>query len=239
MSDFQASPELLTIYLEDARSHLEALDHCLLALEREGLDSAVLAAVVGPLHTLKGNSGMMGFSAIKEYVHRLEDVFGQIADGGLTLTPAAFDQLFAGASALRDAVERACARRGEARDLGPEKAVLDNLLRQADGSAPPRPAVAGGGAPAPAAAPAAPRWEYATLRFDVVKSDWVWTTQDEVKRGEKPRLFKQMGGYGREMDHEVSIVDLATQAGTYGWELTTVLERDKGGTEVWFKRPLR
>ena len=33
MSDFQVSPELLTIYLEDARSHLEALDHCLLELD--------------------------------------------------------------------------------------------------------------------------------------------------------------------------------------------------------------
>jgi len=85
----------------------------------------------------------------------------------------------------------------------------------------------------------APRWEYATLRFDVARGDWVWTTQDEVKRGEKPRLFKQMGGHGREADHEVSIVDLASQAGTYGWELTSVLERDKGGTEAWFKRPLR
>ena len=96
----------------------------------------------------------------------------------------------------------------------------------------------GGGAPAPAPA-AAPRWEYATLRFDVAKGDWVWTTQDEVKRGEKPRLFRQMGGHGREMDHEVSIVDLATQAGTFGWELNSVLEREKGGTEAWFKRPLR
>ena len=36
MSDFQVSPELLAIYLEDARQHLEALDHCLLTLEREG-----------------------------------------------------------------------------------------------------------------------------------------------------------------------------------------------------------
>ena len=181
MSDFQASPELLTIYLEDARSHLEALDHCLLALEREGLDSAVLAAVVGPLHTLKGNSGMMGFSAIKEYVHRLEDVFGQIADGGLTLTPAAFDQLFAGASALRDAVERACARRGEARDLGPEKAVLDNLLRQADGSAPPRPAVAGGGAPAPAAALAAPAAKAAPAAPRGVDAHYVATRSSTVR----------------------------------------------------------
>jgi two-component system chemotaxis sensor kinase CheA len=132
MSDFQASPELLTIYLEDARSHLEALDHCLLTLEREGLDAGVVSAVLGPLHTLKGNSGMMGFTVIKEYVHRLEDVFAQIADGGIRLTPAVFDQLFAGASALRDAVEQACARQGEAKDLAPEKGVLDGLLRQGE-----------------------------------------------------------------------------------------------------------
>jgi two-component system, chemotaxis family, sensor kinase CheA len=132
MSEFQASPELLTIYIEDARSHLEALDHCLLTLEREGLDQALVSGILGPLHTLKGNSGMMGFGAIKEYVHRLEDVFAQVGDGGIPLTPATFDQLFAGASALRDAVEQACARQGVARDLGPEKAALDGLLRQGE-----------------------------------------------------------------------------------------------------------
>ena len=49
MSDFQISPELLTIYLEDARQHLESLDHCLLTLERDGrlrrLDVAYREAV--------------------------------------------------------------------------------------------------------------------------------------------------------------------------------------------------
>ena len=156
MSEFQASPELLTIYLEDARSHLEALDHCLLALEREGLDPALVSGVLGPLHTLKGNSGMMGFTGVKEYVHRLEDVFAGVADGGVPLTPATFDQLFTGATALRDAVEQACARQGEARDLGPEKAVLDGLLRQGErDSAAARRAVATG-SPVRPAAPAAP-----------------------------------------------------------------------------------
>ena len=156
MSEFQASPELLTIYLEDARSLLEALDHCLLTLEREGLDPGVVSGVLGPLHTLKGNSGMMGFAAIKEYVHRLEDVFAQIADGGIALTPAVFDQLFAGANALRDAVEQACARQGEARDLAPEKAVLDGLLRQGESeSAAARRAVATG-SPIPPPSPATP-----------------------------------------------------------------------------------
>jgi two-component system chemotaxis sensor kinase CheA len=163
MSDFQASPELLTIFLEDARSHLEALDHCLLALERDGLDPAVVSAVLGPLHTLKGNSGMMGFSAIKEYVHRLEDVFAQVADGGIPLTPDAFDRLFAGASALRESIEQACGGEGEPRDLAPEKAVLDGLLRQGESesaaarralasAAPVRPASA---TPASASAPSA------------------------------------------------------------------------------------
>ena len=154
MPEFQASPELLTIYLEDARSHLEALDHCLLALERDGLDHAVVSGVLGPLHTLKGNSGMMGFAGIKEYVHRLEDVFAQIADGGLALTPAAFDQLFAGASALRDAVELASGGKGEARDLSPEKTALDRLLREGESeSAAARQAVAEASPSAPVAAP--------------------------------------------------------------------------------------
>ena len=39
--DFHVSPELLAIYLEDARQHLEALDHALLALERDGPDPEV------------------------------------------------------------------------------------------------------------------------------------------------------------------------------------------------------
>ena len=106
MSDFQVSSELLSIYLEDARGHLEALDHCLLSLERDGLDPGVVSEVLGPLHTLKGNSGMLGFTGIKNYVHRLEDVFAQIAEGVVVLKPSVFDGHFAGASALRDAVER-------------------------------------------------------------------------------------------------------------------------------------
>ena len=128
MSDYQVSPELVTIYLEDARGHLEALDHCLLSLERDGLDPEVVSTVLGPLHTLKGNSGMMGFAGIKDYVHRLEDVFARIADGGLALGPGLFDRLFAGASALREAVEQACLDKGEVRTLDAERQDLLGLM---------------------------------------------------------------------------------------------------------------
>lgn len=156
MNDFQVSPELVAIYLEDARAHLDALDACLLALEREGLVGEHVASVLGPLHTLKGNSGMMGFQAVKDYVHRLEDVFARISEGSIALEGVLFDRLFAGASSLRDAVEQACRQGAEVRDLGKEVALLEGLLAAADAapvSALPVPAPA---APAPAARAAAP-----------------------------------------------------------------------------------
>ena len=158
MSDFQISPELLNIYLEDARAHLEGLDHALLTLEREGLDPEIVAGIMGPLHTLKGNSGMMGFTGIKDYVHRLEDVFVRVGQGTVTLSRPLFDRLFAGASALRDAVEQACRQRGEVRSLEGERTVLDAILRQAPEPAAPSTVatVAPLALPTPAAPPVAP-----------------------------------------------------------------------------------
>ena len=141
-SDFHVSPELLAIYLEDGRQHLEALDHCLLALERDGPDGEVVAQVLGPLHTLKGNSGMMGFAAIKDYIHRLEDVFARISDGALVPPPDVYDTLFAGASALRDAVEQAGLGTGELRDLSLETSALDRVLDPREGALPAAPAIA-------------------------------------------------------------------------------------------------
>src|SRR5262249_5289963 len=72
----------------------------------------------------------------------------RLSDAAVPLNAATFDRLFAGASALREAVEAAATDRTETRDLAPDVAVLDELL--AAGPVP-RPA---GAAPAPAAAPA-------------------------------------------------------------------------------------
>jgi two-component system chemotaxis sensor kinase CheA len=148
--DFEVSPELLRIFVEDARAHLEALDHALLALERDIESVEVAAGVLGPLHTLKGNSGMMGFSGIKDYVHRLEDVWAKVRDGALPLNPGVFDTLFAGASALRDAVEQAAAEGREVRELRAEIPALEALLKAAESEAAETPL------PGPGAAPSGP-----------------------------------------------------------------------------------
>ena len=125
--EFGVSAELVGIYIEDAREHLAFLDDALLRMEREGPRPEIAASVLGPLHTLKGNSGMIGLAAVKDYIHRLEDVFARVKDASLALPPSALDRLFAGASALRAAVEAVASGRAQ-RDLGPEKAELEALL---------------------------------------------------------------------------------------------------------------
>jgi two-component system, chemotaxis family, sensor kinase CheA len=215
MSDFQASPDLLAIYLEDARQHLEALDHCLLTLEREGADADTVAAVLGPLHTLKGNSGMIGFSAIKDYVHRLEDVFARVRDGGLALDPEAFDRLFAGATALRDAIEQAGRDGVEGRDLGPERAELERMCaspvvgedaRAGDGSSPALTALPAGGAITPGAARAVER-----------RQDTRYTARSSVVRVEFAQLDHLLNLVGELIIHRTKLQDMAkTMAEDHG-----------------------
>jgi two-component system chemotaxis sensor kinase CheA len=158
--EFEVSAELVGIYREDAREHLALLDAALLRLEREGHDPEVAASLLGPLHTLKGNSGMIGFTGVKDYVHRLEEVFGRARDGALVLDASALDRLLQGATALRQAVESSCAAGREVSDLAAEKAALVALVESAS-AAPERPEPAA--APAPVATRAGAAAGHATL----------------------------------------------------------------------------
>ena len=90
------------------------------------------------------------------------------------------------------------------------------------------------------AAPAADwgrRWEYAALKFNLMKERWDWTSPTENLSDDKLLIYRALGGQGR-TPGGVSYVDVATQAGQQGWEVISVLQRDTG-TEVWFKRPVR
>ncbi|HEY8147798.1 MAG TPA: chemotaxis protein CheA [Vicinamibacteria bacterium] len=202
MSDFQVSPELLAIYLEDARQHLEALDHCLLTLEREGPDEETVAAVLGPLHTLKGNSGMIGLSGIKDYVHRLEDVFAHVRDGTLVLHPEDFDRLFAGATALRDSIEQASREGTEGRDLVPERAELERLVAGGSGAGPvARPA----GLLVPPREPASPAPGGPPER----RADTRYTAKSSVVRVEFAQLDHLLNLVGELIIHRTKLQEMA------------------------------
>jgi two-component system chemotaxis sensor kinase CheA len=126
--EFEVSAELVSIYLEDAREQLAVLDDVLLRLEREGTTGELVASVLGPLHTLKGNSGMIGLVAVKDLVHRLEEVFARVRDGSIALERRTLESLFEAATALRGAIEAACGPGRETLDLSRAEAALGTLI---------------------------------------------------------------------------------------------------------------
>lgn len=92
-------------FREEARDQVDRLDATLLELEREAtVDDGVRTELLRTLHTLKGNAGMLGLSAIRDFVHVLENVFK--SDRSSWPAPL-LEQLFEGSAALRAAVEAA------------------------------------------------------------------------------------------------------------------------------------
>ncbi|HAK60794.1 MAG TPA: chemotaxis protein CheA [Nitrospiraceae bacterium] len=147
MGDALDTSSLLHDYIDDARAHLDALDDALLDLERgvdtAGIDADVVSDLLGPLHTLKGNSGMMGFVAIQQNVHELEGVFKRVIDTPALADQALLDALFENATELRNAVEQVVTEPNP--DLSQATAFLESLAtdRRAGGTITRRKAVAG------------------------------------------------------------------------------------------------
>ncbi len=67
--------ELLDEFLLEARERADEVEAMLLRLKSNDAEvrDASIARVKRELHTLKGNSGMMGFSDLQELAHRMED----------------------------------------------------------------------------------------------------------------------------------------------------------------------
>lgn len=95
--------ELIKDYLDDAERHLQVFDSVLLGLERDGFDREAVLGVLGELHTLKGNSGMMGYESLKKYIHEIEQILKDVCDSGVVV-PEVLGALLESANTLRSAL---------------------------------------------------------------------------------------------------------------------------------------
>jgi two-component system chemotaxis sensor kinase CheA len=137
--------QYLGVFLDEAREHLQGMNEGLLALETNPKDSAVIERVFRAAHTLKGMSATMGFSAVAELTHAMENVLDKFRQKQLEVKPEAMDVLFRGLDALEGFTNAVSA--GGDTSLDPTSLIQDLQ------------ALASGGGKAPAAgqtAPAAP-----------------------------------------------------------------------------------
>ncbi|MEM6794367.1 MAG: chemotaxis protein CheW, partial [Acidobacteriota bacterium] len=105
--------ELLDEFLLEARERADEVESVLLRLssaEAADRDSA-LAQAKRELHTLKGNSGMMGFSDLQQLAHRMEDQVEELDLAAPHIDPllSCLDELRQGLDSIRSPAEEAAA----------------------------------------------------------------------------------------------------------------------------------
>lgn len=150
--------ELMDEFIFDARDHLTTAGTQLLELEKRPDSLEDLNALLGTLHTIKGNSGFVNLRNLYSMLHGAENLLQTVREApGHVCPPAIINQLFQ----VLDAVEAILSRleAGEDEDvdwlpaLNQAIAEAEASLSRPDGAEPPAPAPPEPAAPEPGPEP--------------------------------------------------------------------------------------
>jgi two-component system chemotaxis sensor kinase CheA len=118
------------LFLSESREHISAINHLLLALEQNPEGGEPVEGMFRAVHTIKGMSATMGYRAVADLAHEMENLMDSVRQGRVSPGPEMVDLLFAAADALERAVELAV-EEGDGEQ--PEMAALLARLRAAAG----------------------------------------------------------------------------------------------------------
>ncbi len=141
MSDFRDDPSILEVFWQEADEQLMWLEQGLMRIERDGQSSEVLNDVFRAAHTLKGSSGMMGFSTVAELTHAMEELLDLLRQGKRSVDSNVVNALLSSNDCLRAMLEALKSGAANQPDATPAIVALKQVSTS-DGSA----VTSGGGA---------------------------------------------------------------------------------------------
>lgn len=86
--------EYRELFMAEAHENFEELNRLFIILEKDSKNSQAIHSIFRIIHTLKGNSLGMGFTAIADLTHVMEDVMGAIKGGTIQLSAELFESLY-------------------------------------------------------------------------------------------------------------------------------------------------
>lgn len=86
--------QYLSMFIEEAKEHLQTLNEQLLILEKEPDNNEAINEIFRAAHSLKGMAGTMGYKKMQRLTHEMEDVFSEIRDGKIQVNADLVDLLF-------------------------------------------------------------------------------------------------------------------------------------------------
>ncbi|MGL5922668.1 hybrid sensor histidine kinase/response regulator [Chroococcidiopsis sp.] len=100
-------PELRDIYKTACAERMQKLEECLMHLEKHPGDREQLEDFLREIHTLKGDSRMLGVQGVETLTHQIEEVLAGVKRGESNLTAELCDRLYQGLDAMRQFVHEA------------------------------------------------------------------------------------------------------------------------------------
>lgn len=86
--------QYMSMFLEESMDNLQTLNESLLQLEQDPKDMDKLNEIFRVAHTIKGMAATMGFNAMAELTHKMEDVLSEFREGDLKVTQKVVTVLF-------------------------------------------------------------------------------------------------------------------------------------------------
>ena len=86
--------QYLGLFIDESKENLQKLNESLLKLESNSEDLEILNDIFRVAHTLKGMSKTMGFNAIGDLTHHMENVLEPLRNGTIKVSGNVVDVLF-------------------------------------------------------------------------------------------------------------------------------------------------
>lgn len=94
------SNQYLSMFIDESKEHLQALNDNLLELENSPSDLGIVQNIFRSAHTLKGMAATMGFEDLANLTHEMENVLDLVRNNKLSMNEHIFDMLFKSLDAL-------------------------------------------------------------------------------------------------------------------------------------------
>ena len=123
--------EVLSYFVPEAQEYVETLEAHLLRLEKEPENQETVHQLFRTAHTLKGSAYTIGFKAIGDLVHHIEDFMGAVRDGRTRVMPGVADLVLKAVDLVRTLMRRDRTQLGKTRSRF--MAVMRDLKRLGQG----------------------------------------------------------------------------------------------------------
>lgn len=98
--------EVLSYFVPEVQEYLETLEANLLQLDKDAQNRELINQVFRTAHTLKGSAYTVGFRAIGDLIHHVEDFMGAVRDERFTVEPGHTDVILRTIDVVRALVQR-------------------------------------------------------------------------------------------------------------------------------------